>query len=184
MNWFTDHYQYQSASSKMFWPYSIFFEPGQIFLIMVKSDILPYNFGYLSMVKNIWTRSKTFEHVQKRIWTTRWISHKIILYNIPNLLDRQLEFLLENIPNLVWLPMKNPPPTFHPGFSQIWFQKHRLRHQYFPILLKHHCRTFQPWIFQPRTFQFPEFSNVNSWTMNFSGSTKYSIVQNKRRPYI
>ena len=157
MNWFTDHYQYQSASSKMFWPYSIFFEPGQIFLIMVKSDILPYNFGYLSMVKNIWTRSKSFEHVQKRIWTSRWIRHKIILYNIPNLLDRQLEFLLENIPNLVWLPMKNPPPTFHPGFSQIWFQKHRLRHQYFPTLLKHHCRTFQPGIFQLQGLT-PDFS--------------------------
>ena len=31
----------------------IFFEHVQIFLTMVKSDILPYKFAYLSMVKNI-----------------------------------------------------------------------------------------------------------------------------------
>ena len=37
----------------MFWPYSIFFEPGQIFLSIVKSDIWPYNFGYLTIFKNI-----------------------------------------------------------------------------------------------------------------------------------
>ena len=37
----------------MFWSYSIFFEPGQIFLSMVKSDIWPYNFGYLTIFKNI-----------------------------------------------------------------------------------------------------------------------------------
>ena len=32
---------------------------------MVKSKILPYEFSYLSMVKNIWTHSKIFEQGQK-----------------------------------------------------------------------------------------------------------------------
>ena len=53
---------------KMFWPYSIFFEPDQIFLSMVKNDISPYNFAYLSMVKNIWPHSKILNKI-KIFWT-------------------------------------------------------------------------------------------------------------------
>ena len=46
-----------SASSKIFWPYSYIFDCVPIFLTVVKSDILPYKFAYLSMVKNIWPHS-------------------------------------------------------------------------------------------------------------------------------
>ena len=56
------------ASSKIFWPRSIFFEQVQIFLILLKSDILPYRFAYLSIVKNIWPDLKNIEAGQK-IWT-------------------------------------------------------------------------------------------------------------------
>ena len=65
-----------SASSKIFWPRSIFFEHEQIFLTMVKSYILPYIFTYLSMVKNIWPHSKNIERGQIFFWTSRWNRHK------------------------------------------------------------------------------------------------------------
>ena len=38
---------------------------------MVKSDILPYKFAYLSIVKNIWPYSKNIEHVQKNLNATK-----------------------------------------------------------------------------------------------------------------
>ena len=37
----------------------------QIFLTMVKSDILPYKYANLCMVKNIWPHSKNIELSQK-----------------------------------------------------------------------------------------------------------------------
>ena len=53
---------------KFFWLCWIFFEHVQIFLTVVKSDILPYEFAYLSMVKNIWPHSNIL-NVVKKIWT-------------------------------------------------------------------------------------------------------------------
>ena len=38
---------------------------------MVKSDILPYEFEYLRMVKNIWPHSKNIELGQKILNTTK-----------------------------------------------------------------------------------------------------------------
>ena len=72
-----------SASSKIFWlcsnffcPLSIFFEHIQNFLFMVKSDILPYKFAYLSMVKISWPHSYNIVHGQKILYITKffWIS--------------------------------------------------------------------------------------------------------------
>ena len=49
-----------------FWSKGQRFEPRrQIFLTMVKIDILPYEFSYLSMVKNSWRHSKIIERGQK-----------------------------------------------------------------------------------------------------------------------
>ena len=38
---------------------------------MVKSNILPYKFAYLSMVKNVWPHSKNIEHGQKILNETK-----------------------------------------------------------------------------------------------------------------
>ena len=38
---------------------------------MVKSNILPYKFAYLSMVKYIWPYSKNIEHIQKKLNATK-----------------------------------------------------------------------------------------------------------------
>ena len=38
-----------------------YFDHAQIFLTMVKSDILPYRYANLCMVKNIWPHSKNNE---------------------------------------------------------------------------------------------------------------------------
>ena len=93
-----------SASSKIFWPCSIFFEHEQKFLTMIKSDILPYRFAYLSMVKNIWPHSKNIERGQKilnatnfffeladglgiciakkKLWDKNWTKDQLVFYQV------------------------------------------------------------------------------------------------------
>ena len=48
------------------------FEHIQILLTMAKSDILPYEFAYLSMVKNICPHSKNIERGQKFLNATNF----------------------------------------------------------------------------------------------------------------
>ena len=48
-----------------------YFEHEQIFLAMVKSDILPYKFVYLSIIKNNWPHSKNIELGPKVLSTTK-----------------------------------------------------------------------------------------------------------------
>ena len=59
-----------------------YFDCVQYFLIVLKSDILPYKLAYLSVVKNIWLHSKNVEQGQNFLNTTnfflnsRWIRHE------------------------------------------------------------------------------------------------------------
>ena len=77
-----------SASSKIFWPCSKFFDLSQYFLNLVKyfwaqSKIIFYLIilhiwawsKIFDHIPKYWTRSKIFEHIQKRIGTSRWIRH-------------------------------------------------------------------------------------------------------------
>ena len=56
-----DHVQTFLTLFNHFWTWSIFFS-------LVKDDILPYNFAYRCMVKNIWPRSKILNKI-KIFWT-------------------------------------------------------------------------------------------------------------------
>ena len=53
------------AAFKIFWPHSIFFECGQIFLTMLKYANLQGKISLLTKVKKIWTPSNYIEHSQK-----------------------------------------------------------------------------------------------------------------------
>ena len=78
-----------SASSKIFWPCSQFFDLIQYFLNLVKYFWAWSNVIFYLIILHIWawlklfdhiqkyrTRSKFFEHIQEWIWTSRWIRHK------------------------------------------------------------------------------------------------------------
>ena len=81
---FLIHMPIPSASSKIFWPSSKYFDQIQCFLNTLKCfwiDILPYKFAYLSMVKTIWSHSKNVEHNQSdqnHFWTSRWIRQYVV----------------------------------------------------------------------------------------------------------
>ena len=76
---------------KFFWLRSTFFEHVQIFLTKVKSDIFPYKFAYLTMVKNIWLHSKNIDCGQKKF------ERKQIFFELADGLGKTEEFMFQNV---------------------------------------------------------------------------------------